>query len=70
MMKKSEKLALVSVGVGIGAGCLWAYRLHGIGIAGIVFSATIAGGLYSALLRTAADESVVDSKAINKKEKE
>lgn len=68
-MEKSEKIALGSVAGGIVAGvALWHYSDDAFStwvywVVGIV----VAGGLYQNLLRIIADESVVDSKTINRK---
>ncbi|MBD1412899.1 hypothetical protein NUJ30_08225 [Burkholderia contaminans] len=68
-MKRSEKTALGSVVGGIAAGvALWhftddAFSTWVYWLVGVI----VAGGLYQNLLRIIADESIVDSKTINRK---
>jgi hypothetical protein len=68
-MKTSEKIAFVSLALGVAAGFganyftndlfpTWAYWL---------FGASVTAGFFKEFLRLCADESVVDSKVINRK---
>ena len=66
-MKKSEKLALISLSIGVAAGFAlahyffflptWCFWLGG---------ALVAGAVHGGLLQGVANESIIDSKTINK----
>ncbi|CAB3779257.1 hypothetical protein LMG28688_00781 [Paraburkholderia caffeinitolerans] len=67
-MKRSEKIALGSIASGVAAGAALWYFTDDAFSAWVYWAvgAVVAGGLFKNLLSMIADESIIDSKTINR----